>query len=54
MGAIAAVQVIMTYFGGRVLGCYGLNLGEWVTVLVMSLSVIPVDMIRKAALSRKK
>ena len=54
MGAIAAVQVIMTYFGGKVLGCYGLNLGEWVTVLVMSLSVIPVDMIRKAALSRKK
>lgn len=54
MGAIAAVQVIMTYFGGRVLGCYGLNLMEWVTVLVMSLSVIPVDMIRKAALSRKK
>ena len=44
----------MTYFGGRVLGCYGLNLEEWVTVLVMSLSVIPVDMIRKAALSRKK
>ena len=54
MGAIAAVQVIMTYFGGKVLGCYGLNPGEWVTVLVMSLSVIPVDMIRKAALSRKK
>lgn len=54
MGAIAAVQVIMTYWGGKVLGCYGLNLGEWLTVLVMSLSVIPVDMIRKAALSRKK
>lgn len=54
MGAIAAVQVIMTYFGGKVLGCYGLNLAEWLTVLVMSLSVIPVDMIRKAVVSRKK
>ena len=54
MGAIAAVQVIMTYLGGKVLGCYGLNLREWLTVLVMSLSVIPVDMIRKAVVSRNK
>jgi magnesium-transporting ATPase (P-type) len=49
MGSIAAVQVIMTYFGGKVLGCYGLTLSEWAVVLILSLSVIPVDMIRKAA-----
>ncbi|MCI7768179.1 MAG: calcium-translocating P-type ATPase, PMCA-type [Oscillospiraceae bacterium] len=47
MGIIAAVQVIMTYLGGSVLGCYGLDLREWAVILVMALSVIPVDIIRK-------
>lgn len=54
MGAITAVQIIMTYFGGRVLGCYGLNITEWAAVLILSLSVIPVDMIRKAIIKRKE
>ena len=38
----------MTFLGGAVLDCYGLNLTEWIVVLVMAVSIIPVDLIRKA------
>ena len=48
MGAILAVQVVITYVGGDVLGCYGLNWQEWAIVLVGALSIIPVDMAKKA------
>ena len=45
---IIVVQVIMTYFGGSVLSCYGLTVKEWLVILVMSFTIIPVDLIRKA------
>ena len=53
-GIIAAVQIAMTYIGlavpavGEILGCHGLNGTEWLLVLVMAISIIPVDLIRKA------
>ena len=53
-GIIAAVQIAMTYIGlavpavGEILGCHGLNGSEWLLVLVMAISIIPVDLIRKA------
>lgn len=53
-GIIAAVQIAMTYIGlavpavGEILGCHGLNGAEWLLVLVMAISIIPVDLIRKA------
>ena len=53
MGMITAVQVIMTYLGGRVLGCYGLSLTEWAVVIIMALSVIPVDIIRKIIIKNR-
>lgn len=52
-GIIAAVQIAMTYIGlavpavGEILGCHGLNGTEWLLVLVMAISIIPVDLIRK-------
>ncbi|MDE6666921.1 MAG: calcium-translocating P-type ATPase, PMCA-type [Clostridia bacterium] len=57
IGVIAAVQIIMTYLGNVIFNCYGLNLVEWAVVLVMSISIIPVDLLRKAivkAISKKK
>lgn len=45
---IAAVQVVMTYLGGAVLGCHGLSIKEWVVVLIMAITIIPIDFIRKA------
>lgn len=53
-GIIALVQIAMTYIGlavpavGEILGCHGLNPAEWLLVLVMAISIIPVDLIRKA------
>ena len=45
---IVVVQVIMTYFGGVVLRCYGLTASEWVLVVALAFTIIPVDLIRKA------
>ena len=48
LGLIAVVQIIMTYLGGSVLRCHGLDLIEWAVIFVMSVSIIPVDLIRKS------
>ena len=48
MGLIVLIQVGLTYIGGEIFNCYGLNVMEWVMVVVLSLSIIPVDLIRKA------
>ncbi len=48
MGLIVVVQVIMTYFGGVILRCFGLTLTEWAFVIGMAFTIIPVDLIRKA------
>ncbi len=47
-GIIAVVQILMTYFGNAILSGYGLNVVEWLMVLVMAISIIPVDLVRKA------
>ena len=43
----------MTYLGGAVLRCHGLDFVEWLVVLVMAASIIPVDLIRKAIMKNK-
>jgi calcium-translocating P-type ATPase len=45
---IVVVQIIMTYLGGVILRCFGLNAIEWIFVLVLAITIIPVDLIRKA------
>lgn len=45
---IIVVQVVMTYLGGDVLRCYGLVWKEWLVVTLMALTIIPIDLIRKA------
>ena len=47
MGLIVVVQVIMTYLGGIILRCYGLTGSEWLFVIAMAFTIIPVDLIRK-------
>jgi len=46
---IVVIQVIMTYFGGPVLNCYGMSAGEWAAVLILAFSIVPVDILRKMA-----
>ena len=53
MGCITLVQIIMTYCGGVILSCYGLNIKEWLFVIVAAFLIVPVDLIRKAILKSK-
>lgn len=50
---IIAVQVFMTYFGGVILRSYGLTPGEWVAVLLLAASIIPIDLLRKMIVCRR-
>ena len=50
LGLIAIVQVMLVYFGGEVFKCYGLDLQQWGIVLLLAVSIIPVDMARKLSL----
>ncbi len=47
-GIIAVVQIVMTYVGGDILNGWGLNVTEWLVVLVLGISIIPIDLVRKA------
>lgn len=38
----------MTYLGRDILNGWGLNLTEWLLVLIPAISIIPIDLIRKA------
>lgn len=44
---IVVVQVSMIYFGGDILRCYGLTGTEWLFVVILAFTIIPVDLIRK-------
>lgn len=44
---ILAVQIFMVYYGGSILRCYGLIWNEWVVVLILAFTVIPIDLCRK-------
>jgi calcium-translocating P-type ATPase len=47
IGFILVVQVIITYIGGTILRATPLNVSEWMIILVLSITIIPVDLIRK-------
>ena len=47
LSLIVVVQICMTYFGGNILRCYGLTATEWLFILVLAFTIIPVDFIRK-------
>ena len=50
---ISIVQIYLIYFGGSIFRTYGLSLKELLFVLLMALSVIPVDLVRKVILKKK-
>ena len=52
MGIIVVVQVLMSYFGGVILRCYGLTGTEWLFVLALAFTIVPVDLVRKALVGR--
>lgn len=54
LALIVLVQVIMTYFGGVIFRCYGLVLNEWIFVILLAFTIIPVDLVRKLIYREKK
>ena len=54
MGIIVIVQVVMTYFGGEVMHCHGLNVTEWSFVLLMAVTIVPIDLLKKVLLGSYK
>lgn len=53
MSIIAVVQVAVTYIGGELFKCTPLNLIEWAIILVMAISIIPYDLLRKLIMNSK-
>lgn len=49
---IVVVQVIMIYYGGSIFRTSGLNYYEFIIMLAIAISVIPVDILRKVILKK--
>lgn len=47
MTLIVAIQIALTFVGGRILRTAPLNLEEWLVVIALSLSIVVVDLLRK-------
>ena len=47
LSLIVVVQICMTYFGGNILRCYGLTATEWLFIIILSFTIVPIDLIRK-------
>ena len=47
MSIITVVQVLLVYLGGDIFGCHGLIVTEWLVVLGLAISIIPIDLLRK-------
>lgn len=52
-GFIFVAQIFIIYNGGDIFRTYGLNFNELILVLVLALSVFPVDWLRKYLLKKK-
>lgn len=48
MGGITLMQIVMVYIGGPILRTEPLVISEWLLVLGMAFTIIPLDLIRKA------
>ncbi len=45
---IFGVQIVLTYIGGEILRTAGLNLQEWIYVILLSSLIVPLDLMRKS------
>ena len=50
---ISIVQIYLIYYGGSLFRTYGLNIKELSFVLILSLSIIPLDLLRKVLFKRR-
>ena len=50
---ISIVQIYLIYYGGSIFRTYGLNIKELIIVLLIAITVIPIDLLRKIFFKRK-
>ena len=50
---VCLIQVLIVYLGGIVFRSTGLNVREWITVLIAAVLIIPMDIMRKNAYGNK-
>ncbi len=50
---ILITQIYIIYFGGNLFRTYGLNINELIIVIILSLTILPVDILRKILLKKK-
>ena len=51
MGIIIVVQVLLTIVGGEMFSCTPISINHWLIVILMAITIIPVDMLRKAVVN---
>jgi calcium-translocating P-type ATPase len=47
LGIIVAVQVALVYLGRAVFNCWGLSAKQWLVVISLAITIVPIDMARK-------
>ena len=53
MSLIVLIQIGLASFGGELMSCYGLNINEWIAVVLMSSTIIIADIVRKLLIAKK-
>lgn len=53
MTLIIVAQIYLIYFGGNLFRTYGLNINEFIFIILLSSTVIPVDLIKKYLIKNK-
>lgn len=48
---ITVVQILLTFVGGKILRTVPLTLGEWAIIWAMTITIIPLNMLRKALMN---
>jgi hypothetical protein len=51
MSGILSLQVLLTYIGGKLFNVVPLNPEQWITILLLSILIVPFDLIRKKLFS---
>ena len=49
MSIIVIVQVLLTFVGGKLFSCTPFGLQQWLVILGLGVTIIPVDLFRKAS-----
>ena len=50
---IVIVQILLIYYGGSLFRTAGLTIGEFIMMILLAITVIPIDWLRKFCLRKR-